>query len=128
MEEQITCDPQVCSGKPCIKGTRIPVHIIVDLLAAGETFEGIKIAYPNISDVDIIACLKYAAHLVEEEATELSEKSKNHREGTKGRKYEKFNAFIYNHSDNFASSLLRAFAINLWFLDTLLNRVRIRSG
>ncbi|MDO8744643.1 MAG: DUF433 domain-containing protein [Candidatus Brocadiaceae bacterium] len=40
--ERIVIDPKICSGKPCIKGTRIPVHIILDLLAAGEDFDGIK--------------------------------------------------------------------------------------
>ncbi|MGB9721068.1 MAG: DUF433 domain-containing protein [bacterium] len=67
-EERIISNPMICSGKPCIKGTRIPVHIILDLLAAGETYEGIKKAYPNISDEDIKECMSYAAFLAEEEA------------------------------------------------------------
>lgn len=66
--ERIVSDPRICSGKPCIKGTRIPVHIILDLLAAGEDFNGIKKAYPNISDKDMRACLNYAASLADEEA------------------------------------------------------------
>lgn len=68
LPDKIKYDPKVCSGKSCIKGTRIPVHIILDLLAAGENFEGIKRAYPNISDEDIRACLSYASVLVDEEA------------------------------------------------------------
>lgn len=67
-QERIVSDPMICSGKPCIKGTRIPVHIILDLLAAGESFEGIKRAYPNITDEDIKACLSYASILADEEA------------------------------------------------------------
>ncbi len=66
--EQIVSDSKICSGKPCIRGTRIPVHIILDLLATGESFEGIKKAYPNITDEDIMACLNYAAVLADEEA------------------------------------------------------------
>ncbi len=66
--EKIVSDPQICSGKPCIKGTRIPVHIILDLLAAGETFEGVTKAYPNITDEQIRACLEYASVLADEEA------------------------------------------------------------
>lgn len=66
--EGIVSDPNICSGNPCVKGTRIPVHIILDLLAAGETFEGIKKAYPNIKDEDIRACLTYASVLADEEA------------------------------------------------------------
>jgi len=59
--ESISVDPSVCSGKPCIKGTRIPVHIILDLLAAGESYEAILKAYPNIKKEDILACVKYVA-------------------------------------------------------------------
>ena len=66
--EKISSDPKICSGKPCIKGTRIPVHIILDLLAAGESFEGVKKVYPNITDEDIRACLLYASILADEEA------------------------------------------------------------
>lgn len=66
--ERIVSDPKICSGKPCIKGTRIPVHIVLDLLAAGESFEGIKKAYPNLTDEDIRACLSYASLLADEEA------------------------------------------------------------
>ncbi|MFQ5963233.1 MAG: DUF433 domain-containing protein [Candidatus Scalinduaceae bacterium] len=66
--ERIICDPKICSGKPCIKGTRIPVHIILDLLAAGESHDGVKKAYPNITDEDIRACLNYASVLADEEA------------------------------------------------------------
>ena len=55
--ERIVSDPKICSGKPCIKGTRIPVHIILDLLAAGESFDGIKKAYPNSIEEDIRAYL-----------------------------------------------------------------------
>lgn len=68
LSERIVCNPNICSGKPCIRGTRIPVHIILDLLAAGEDYEGIKKAYPNIIDDDIKACLLYASVLADEEA------------------------------------------------------------
>jgi uncharacterized protein (DUF433 family) len=66
--ESITSNPNICSGKPCIKGTRIPVHIILELLSVGEDYEGIKIVYPNITDNDIRACLGYASILADEEA------------------------------------------------------------
>ena len=71
-EARITSDPKVCSGKPCLKGTRIPVHIILDLLAAGETGDGIRKAYPDVTDDDIRACISYAAALAEEEAGVLA--------------------------------------------------------
>ena len=68
IEESIISDPLICSGKPCIKGTRIPVHIILDLLACAESFDNIKRAYPNIGDEDIFSCIKYAALIVDEES------------------------------------------------------------
>ena len=67
-EDRIVSNAAICSGKPCIKGTRIPVHIIIDLLAESETFDNIKRAYPNITNDDITACIKYAALLVNEES------------------------------------------------------------
>jgi uncharacterized protein (DUF433 family) len=48
------------------------VHIILDLLAAGESYEGIRRAYPHITDDDIRACISYAASLAEEEAGVLT--------------------------------------------------------
>ena len=56
LSQRITSDPAVCSGKPCIRGTRIPVHIILDLLAADETVENILAAYSNIERDDVRAC------------------------------------------------------------------------
>lgn len=67
-EDRISCDPGICSGKPCLKGTRTPVHIILDLLAAGESPSGILKAYPTLKQQDILACVSYAAFLAEEEA------------------------------------------------------------
>ncbi len=69
-QKRISVDPKICSGKPCLKGTRIPVHIILDLLAAGESYPGVLKAYPNLKQQDILACIQYAASLAE--ATSLS--------------------------------------------------------
>ncbi|MDI6736809.1 MAG: DUF433 domain-containing protein [bacterium] len=66
--KRIASNPNICSGKPCIKGTRIPVHIVLGLLSAGESFVEIKRAYPIIEDEDIRACLSYASVLADEEA------------------------------------------------------------
>jgi len=68
LSARVTTDPSVCSGKPCVRGTRIPVHMILDLLAADESFENILKAYPNITRDDIRACIRHAATLAEEEA------------------------------------------------------------
>lgn len=67
--ERITIDPKICHGQACIKGTRIPVHQIVSMLANGDTIEGLLRAYPHIESADINACLEYAAALAEEQVT-----------------------------------------------------------
>ena len=59
--ERISIDPNVCHGKPCIKGTRIWVSLIVDNLAAGSTEVEILEAYPSLAKEDIKAALAYAA-------------------------------------------------------------------
>jgi len=64
---KITINPNVCHGKACIAGTRLPVHIILDLLAAGESTENILKAYPHLKKEDIFACIEYAAQLATEE-------------------------------------------------------------
>jgi len=64
VNERIAIDPNVCGCQPCIKGTRIPVYIILDLLEAGYTFERIvKECYPQITPEDIKACISYAKEL-----------------------------------------------------------------
>jgi uncharacterized protein (DUF433 family) len=59
MLQRISIDPKVCHGQACIKGTRIPVHQIVGMLANGDTFESLLKAYPHIERDDISACLEY---------------------------------------------------------------------
>lgn len=59
--ERITVDPQVCGGRPCIRGLRIRVKDILEMLAAGATREDILNDYPYLEAEDIEAALKYAA-------------------------------------------------------------------
>ena len=61
--KRITIDPKVCFGKPCIRGTRIWVSLIVDNLAAGISETEILAAYPSLTKEDIRAALTYAAAL-----------------------------------------------------------------
>lgn len=58
---RITVDPQVCFGKPCIRGMRIRVSDVLDLLAAGAARAEILADYPYLEDEDITAALSYAA-------------------------------------------------------------------
>lgn len=66
--ERISSEPDILHGKPCIKGTRIPVYLIVSLVAEGESVENIIKDYPSITPEDITAALRYAAKLSEYEA------------------------------------------------------------
>jgi uncharacterized protein (DUF433 family) len=49
MDERITIDPKVCHGQACIKGTRIPVHLILRMLAHGDTIEDLLQEYPSLT-------------------------------------------------------------------------------
>ncbi len=72
MNERISIDPRICHGQACVKGTRIPVHQIVRMLANGDTIEDLLEEYPPLRREDILACLDYAAALAEEEITPIS--------------------------------------------------------
>lgn len=65
--ERIVIDPRICHGKPCIRGTRIMVSVILDNLAEGWTPEEIVAEYPPLTIEDIQAAIAYAADLVREE-------------------------------------------------------------
>jgi uncharacterized protein (DUF433 family) len=71
MYERISIDPKVCHGQACVKGTRIPVYQIVQMLANGDTIEDLLAEYPSLVREDILACLNYAATLAEEQVTPL---------------------------------------------------------
>ena len=71
MNERISIDPSICHGQACIKGTRIPVHQIIGMLANGDTVEELLKEYPSLERDDILACLSYAAFLAEEQITPI---------------------------------------------------------
>ena len=66
-EKRITIHPEICHGKPCIQGTRIPVDIILELLEHGLTFSEILEEYPQLEKADIQACIAFARRVVESE-------------------------------------------------------------
>jgi uncharacterized protein (DUF433 family) len=70
--ERITVDPNICTGKPCIRRLRFPVSRLLGLLASGETKESILEAFPYLEAEDIDEALRYAAFLAEEETVELA--------------------------------------------------------
>lgn len=63
MEARITTNPNICNGKPIIRGMRITVSTVLEYLAAGESVEKILKAYPILEPEDIKACLAYAKKL-----------------------------------------------------------------
>jgi uncharacterized protein (DUF433 family) len=66
LRDRVVMDPRICRGKPCIRGTRIEIAIILDSLAEGATAEEIIDHYPQLSPEDIRAALAYAAELSRE--------------------------------------------------------------
>ena len=66
-EERIVVDPKILVGKPVIRGTRLSVEFILDLLANDWTIEQVLDEYPQLKREDIIAVLKYATEMIKEE-------------------------------------------------------------
>ena len=67
MEDRISVDPKVCSGKPCIRGTRIMVKNILGMIAGGYTIERVLEAYPEPTREDVTEALNYASQVIDEE-------------------------------------------------------------
>ena len=61
--ERIIVDPEILAGKPVIRGTRIAVELVLELLAAGQSEGEILANYPGLTREDILACLTYASYL-----------------------------------------------------------------
>jgi len=59
MHERISIDPDVCHGQACIRGTRIPVHQVVGMLANGDSVDDLLGEYPSLRREDVFACLAY---------------------------------------------------------------------
>ncbi len=68
MFERVSIDSNVCHGQACVKGTRVPVHQVVSMLANGDTVEDLLTEYPSLEREDILACLSYAPRYGQEGA------------------------------------------------------------
>jgi uncharacterized protein (DUF433 family) len=64
MAERIVINPDICNGKPVIKGTRIAAQTVLEFLAAGDSVEDILQEYPTLTRQDVQACLDYASKLM----------------------------------------------------------------
>jgi uncharacterized protein (DUF433 family) len=68
---RISIDPNICFGKPCIRGHRIWVSLILDFLASGESIAEILKNYPGLEEADILACIAYGAEMSREHYVEI---------------------------------------------------------
>ena len=66
-EERIVVDPRIMGGKPVIRGTRIPVYFILELIANGWTVDDILKEYPHLTREDVLAAIRYAARVLRKE-------------------------------------------------------------
>lgn len=64
--ERIWIDPVRCGGKPCIRGHRIWVSLILDRLASGSTYQEILEDYPGLTEADLLACIAYGSEMARE--------------------------------------------------------------
>lgn len=69
--QRISIDPNICFGKPCVKGTRLWVSLILDFLASGATIEELLDDYPQLQRDDILACIAYGAEMSRERFVDL---------------------------------------------------------
>lgn len=67
MTERIEVNPRILGGKPVVRGTRIPVYLILELLSAGYYFKRILEAYPALKEEDIKAAVEYATKILKNE-------------------------------------------------------------
>lgn len=69
--KRITIDPKICFGKPCIRGTRIWVSLILDLIANGMSIEEVLGEYPQLTEEDVRAAIAYGAEMSRERYVEI---------------------------------------------------------
>ena len=71
-QDRISSDPAICQGRACVRGTRIPVSVVLDNLADGVGRDEILSSYPTLTDEDVSACIAYAADVVAERIVPLA--------------------------------------------------------
>jgi uncharacterized protein (DUF433 family) len=61
--KRISVDPAICGGRPCIRGHRIWVSLVLDFLASGKSVDEVVANYPGIETADVLACIAYGAEM-----------------------------------------------------------------
>lgn len=69
---RITVDPEVCHGKPCLRGLRYPVETILEYLAGGNSVEDLLAEFPDLEREDILACLEFSRRMLAARSVHLS--------------------------------------------------------
>ena len=64
MPERITLNPDICNGRPVVRGTRITVQTVLEFMAAGDSVDDVLAEYPDLTRQDVQACLDYASRLM----------------------------------------------------------------
>jgi uncharacterized protein (DUF433 family) len=68
---RISIDPNICFGKPCVRGTRIWVSLLLDFLASGMTMDEVLAEYPGLEREDVLAAIAYGAEMSRERFVEI---------------------------------------------------------
>lgn len=69
---RITVDPEICHGKPCIRGLRYPVESILEYLAGGDSVEQVVAEFPDLERDDILACLEFSRRMLAAKSVHLA--------------------------------------------------------
>jgi len=64
MSERITINPEICNGRPVVRGTRIAVQTVLEFLGAGDSVDDVLEEYPDLTREDVQACISYASRLM----------------------------------------------------------------
>lgn len=64
VNDRISIEPEICNGRPVIKGTRIPAQTILEFLGAGDSIEDVLNEYPSLTREDVLACIQYSSRLM----------------------------------------------------------------
>ena len=72
LSSRITIDPDICHGKPCVRGLRYPVETILEYLAGGDSAEDLLAEFPDLEREDILACLEFSRRMLETRSLHLA--------------------------------------------------------
>jgi uncharacterized protein (DUF433 family) len=68
---RITVDPEICHGKPCVRGLRYPVETILEYLAGGDSLEDLLVEFPDLKREDVLACHEFSRRILAAKSVHL---------------------------------------------------------